>query len=227
MELAPDKQKLLLQLAEAERSNAHPGKVSPEQEALDKLLAERPRMANAAAAAQMAVDDLAAEILRIQEDERKLKKRDIDNKRQLSAETDPDKRKDLEHDRYAAKSRIADLLYELKEAHGEVKALRGNRDVYGAKLDELDRKIDAARRAVEALPEETSVDIDALRAEIPSSVLGQYAMVGAASFNGRTCGACFVQLAPGERAEIMDAPAEELPTCTNCGALLVRTTPGA
>lgn len=226
MELAPDKQKVLLALAEAERSQAHPAKVSEEQAELDRLLAQRPGMANAAAAAQMAVDDLEAEILRIQEDERKLKKRDIDDKRQLSAETDPEKRKDLEHDRYAAKSRIADLLYELKEAHGEVKALRGNRDVYGAKLDELDRKIEAAQRAVDALPEQEPIDVDELRSQLPSAVLGQYAMVGAASFNGRTCGACFVQLAPGERAEVMAAPESELPTCANCGALLVRTNSG-
>lgn len=175
MELELDKQRTLLALAEAERSQAHDAPASPEQQELEKLEAQRPGLANAAAAAQLAVDDLEAEILRIQEDERKLKKRELDDKRQLTAETDPERRKDLEHDRYAAKSRIADLLYELKEAHGEVKALRNNRDVHGAKLDELDRKIEAARRAAEAVPAREEVDTEALRAELPSSVLGVYA----------------------------------------------------
>ena len=224
MELELDKQRTLLALAEAERSQAHDAPASPEQQELEKLEAQRPGLANAAAAAQLAVDDLEAEILRIQEDERKLKKRELDDKRQLTAETDPERRKDLEHDRYAAKSRIADLLYELKEAHGEVKALRNNRDVHGAKLDELDRKIEAARREAEAVPAREEVDTEALRAELPSSVLGVYATVGAARFNGRTCNSCFLQLPPAERAEVMAVPENELPTCPNCGTLLIRIT---
>ena len=222
MHLDPEKQRALLTLADAERSAANFTPATPEEQELEKLKEQRPGLVNASAAAQIAVDDLEAEILRIQEDERKLKKRELDDKRQLSAETDPERRKDLEHDRYAAKSRIADLLYELKEAHGEVKALRNNRDVHGAKLDELDRKIAAAQRAVDALPEREAVDTAALRAQLPSSVLGVYATVGAARFNGRTCGACFIQLPPAERTEIVDTPTDELPTCPNCGALLIR-----
>lgn len=221
MHLDQDKQRDLLSLAQAERSAAHPSS-SPEQQELDALLAQRPALANAAAAAQLALDDVEADILRIQEDERKLKKRELDDKHQLSAETDPERREDLKRDRYAAKSRIADLLYELKEAHGEVKALRGNRDLHNQRVAELDDKIAAARRAVEALPEEESVDVEALRASLPSDVLGVYATVGAAEFNGRTCGSCFLQLPPAERADVLAAPADELPTCPNCGTLLVR-----
>lgn len=223
MHLQPDLQPVLLQLAETERAAAQPKSARPEEKELQKLLDERERLISAASAAQLAVDDMELEILRIQEDERKLKRREMDDKRQLGAETDPERRKDLEHDRYAAKSRIADLLYELKEAHGEVKALRNNRDVHGAKLDELDRKIEAARRAVDALPEQEPVDTEKLRSQIPSAVLGVYATVGAARFNGRTCGSCFIQLPPAERAEIMDTPDNELPTCPNCGALLIRS----
>ena len=222
MNLSPELQMVLLELAVADRRNAHPAASSPEREKLDALLGERERLASAAAAAQLAVDDMELEILRIQEDERKLKKRELDDKRQLSAETDPDRRRDLEHDRYAAKSRIADLLYELKEAHNEIAALRNNRDNHGARLDEVDRKIAAARRAVDALPEETAVDTEALRAQLPEDVLRVYDDAGAASFNGRTCNSCFLQLPPAERSEVMAVPADELPTCPNCGALLVR-----
>lgn len=222
MNLSPELQPVLLELATADRRNAHPAAVAPEQKELDALLGERERLASAAAAAQMAVDDMELEILRIQEDERKLKKRELDDKRQLSAETDPDRRRDLEHDRYAAKSRIADLLYELKEAHNEIAALRNNRDNHGARLDEADRKVAAARRAVEALPEKKAVDTDSLRAQLPADVLAVYEDVGAASFNGRTCNSCFLQLTAAERAEVMAVPADELPTCPNCGALLVR-----
>ncbi len=224
MNLSPELQPVLLELSIADRRRAHPDTVPPEQRELEELLRERERLSSAAAAAQMAVDDMELEILRIQEDERKLKKRELDDKRQLSAEIDPERRRDLEHDRYAAKSRIADLLYELKEAHNEIAALRNNRDNHGARLDEANRRIEVARRAVEALPEPETVDVDALRARLPEEVLAAYDSAGAASFNGRTCNSCFLQLPAGERAEVMGVAEDELPTCPNCGALLVRVT---
>jgi len=225
MHLPKDQQLKLLQLADAERAAAHPGGKREEEKELERLTAERDRIASAASAAQMAVDDMELEILRIQEDERKLKRRELDDKHQLSAETDPERRKDLEHDRYAAKSRIADLLSELKEAHNEIAALRNNRDNHGARLDEANRKVEAAQRAVDALPEVEQVDTAALRAGLPEELLSLYDDIGAAAFNGRTCNSCFIQLPPAERAEVMGADADELPTCPNCGALLVRVTP--
>ena len=224
MHLSKDLQPVLLQLAQADAASSQP-RVRPEEQELQKLIDERKRLTDASAAAQLAVDDMELEILRIQEDERKLKKRELDDKRQLSAETDPERRKDLEHDRYAAKSRIADLLSELKEAHNEIAALRNNRDVHAARVDEANRKVEAAQRTVDALPEEDDVDVDALRAKLPADVLGGYDDIGAAKFNGRACGGCFIQLPPAERAEVLGEPEDELPTCPNCGTLLVRVSP--
>ncbi|MGX0630046.1 uncharacterized protein ACUW8P_001153 [Corynebacterium afermentans] len=224
MHLSKDLQPVLLQLAQADAASSQP-RVRPEEQELQKLIDERKRLTDASAAAQLAVDDMELEILRIQEDERKLKKRELDDKRQLSAETDPERRKDLEHDRYAAKSRIADLLSELKEAHNEIAALRNNRDVHAARVDEANRKVEAAQRAVDALPEEDDVDVDALRAKLPDDVLSAYDDIGAAKFNGRACGGCFIQLPPAERAEVLGEPEDELPTCPNCGTFLVRVSP--
>lgn len=224
MHLSKDLQPVLLQLAQADAASSQP-RVRAEEQELQKLIDERKRLTDASAAAQLAVDDMELEILRIQEDERKLKKRELDDKRQLSAETDPERRKDLEHDRYAAKSRIADLLSELKEAHNEIAALRNNRDVHAARVDEANRKVEAAQRAVDALPEEETVDTDALREQLPADVLRAYDDIGAAKFNDRACGSCFIQLPPAERAEVMGEPDDELPTCPNCGTLLVRVKP--
>lgn len=224
MHLSKDLQPVLLQLADADRASSQP-RVRPEEQELRTLLDERQRLTDASSAAQLAVDDMELEILRIQEDERKLKKREMDDKRQLGAETDPERRKDLEHDRYAAKSRIADLLSELKEAHNEIAALRNNRDVHAARVDEANRKVEAAQRAVDALPAVEDVDTAALREQLPAEVLGAYDDIGAAKFNGRACGGCYIQLPPSERAEVLAEPADELPTCPNCGTLLVRVTP--
>lgn len=223
--LSRELQPVLLELAEAERAAAQPAGPRPEERELAELTAKRERLAAAANSAQLAVDDMELEILRIQEDERKLKRRELDDKRQLTAETDPERRKDLEHDRYAAKSRIADLLSELKEAHNEIAALRNNRDNHGARLDELDRQIATARRAVDALPPREAVDTERLRAKLPERVLSLYSDISAAAFNGRTCKGCFIQLPPAERAEVLAADEDELPTCPNCGTLLVRVSP--
>lgn len=225
MRLSTTLQPVLLELADAERAAARPPAPREEEQHVAELEAKRERLAAAANSAQLAVDDMELEILRIQEDERKLKRRELDDKRQLTAETDPERRKDLEHDRYAAKSRIADLLSELKEAHNEIAALRNNRDNHGARLDEVDRQLEAARRAVEALPPRKAVDTAPLRAQLPDEVLSLYDDVSAAAFNGRTCKGCFIQLPPSERAEVLAADADELPTCPNCGTLLVRVSP--
>ncbi|PLA28058.1 zinc ribbon domain-containing protein [Corynebacterium coyleae] len=224
MHLSQDLQPVLLELALADAAKGQT-RVRPEEQELQKLLDERTRMTEASASAQLAVDDMELEILRIQEDERKLKKRELDDKRQLSAETDPERRKDLEHDRYAAKSRIADLLSELKEAHNEIAALRNNRDIHAARVDELNRKVEAAQRTVDALPEEETVDTDELRSRLPEDVLKAYDNIGAAKFNGRACGGCFIQLPPSERAEVLAEPEDILPACPNCGTLLVRVNP--
>lgn len=226
MHLDTDSQQVLLDLANAERSAGRPAP-RPEEDELARAVAERDRVQSATSSAQMAVDDMELEIRRIQEDQRKLTRRERDDVAQLGAETDPERRKDLQHDLAATEARLDDMRYELKEAHNQIAALRNNLDVHGAQLSEAKRKVEVAQRAVEALPEPETVDTEALRAKLPAEVLSLYDDIGAASFNGRTCNSCFLQLPPAERAEVMATPADELPTCPNCGALLVRVEPAA
>lgn len=239
MKLEPKKQQVLLELSRTMRLNAV-GAQSPElaeKADLEKAETEHKRALDAAAAAQMAVDDVENDILRIQSDERKLRKRERDDKAQLSAATDPDVRRELEHDRYAAKSRIADLMSELQEAHNEIHALRNNRDVHGARVDEAARKVETARRALEAaqeaVPAEPERDIDGeiaeLRAQLDDDVLAEFERqrlengVGVEAFKAeKTCGSCSMVLPPAERAAILNAPKNEMPQCSDCGSYLVR-----
>ena len=223
MHLSQELQPVLLKLATAEAAAARPV-ARPEVAELQRAGKERERIAAASSAAQMAVDDMELEIRRIQEDQRKLERRKNDNIAQLGAATDIEVRRDLQHDLSTTEARLTDLRYELKEAHNEIAALRNNREVHGAQLDEATRKLEAAQRAVDGLPEETPVDTGALRAQLPADILAVYDNVGAASFNSRTCGGCFLQLPPSERAEVMAVADDELPTCPNCGTLLVRVT---
>ncbi|TVU55824.1 hypothetical protein FQK23_12075 [Corynebacterium aurimucosum] len=235
MKLPQDLQNILLELATLERSQAHGGTPTiPEQEEYEKAQAAHARLVDAFGSAQLAVDDMEMEILRIQADERKLRQRERDDKAQLGAATDPETRKDLEHDLYAAKSRIADLMSELQEAHNEIHALRANLDVHGAKVSDSERKLEVLKRAAEAAQEaaanrpDPQVRIGQLREQLPADVLEEYETVreengvGAAAFTGRACGGCFIVLPPAEQNAVRNAAADELPQCSDCGSYLVR-----
>lgn len=235
MKLSQDLQSILLELATLERSQAHGGAPTiPEQEEYEKAQAAHTRLIDASGSAQLAVDDMEMEILRIQADERKLRQRERDDKAQLGAATDPETRKDLEHDLYAAKSRIADLMSELQEAHNEIHALRANLDVHGAKVSDSERKLEVLKRAAEAAQEaaanrpDPQVRIGELREQLPADVLEEYETVreengvGAAAFTGRACGGCFIVLPPAEQNAVRNAAADEVPQCSDCGSYLVR-----
>lgn len=236
MKLSPASQLLLLELANLQRNlqTSSSANELPEQKELDAMLSKQVRMHDAAAAAQMAVDDMENEILRIQADETKLRRRDRDAREQLGAELDPEKRKDLEHDRYSTKSRLADLMAELQEAHNEIHALRNNRDVHGAQVDEIARQVELLTRARDAAAESAAhvadplVQVAELREQLEEQPLADYDRqreengVGAALFNGRACGGCFIVLPPANQSAIRLAPADEVPQCSNCGSYLIR-----
>lgn len=236
MKLSPELQPVLLELANLERSQGIGGnKELAEKIEYDKAQQEHKRLLDASGSAQMAVDDMENEILRIQADERKLRRRERDDKGQLGAELDAKKRKDIEHDLYATKSRIADLMSELQEAHNEIHALRSNLDVHGARVSESERKLEMLRRAAEAAQEaadnqpDPAVRIADLREQLPSDALAEYDAqrqengVGAAQFKAnRACGGCFIVLPPADKNAVRNAPADELPQCSDCGSYLVR-----
>lgn len=234
MKLSPAQQAVLLKLANLQRAVDFGAseRQTPEQEELKAAERAYARLVDSAGSAQLAVDDMENEILRIQADERKLRARERDDRKQLSAELDPDKRRDLEYDRYAAKSRIADLMSELQEAHNEIHALRNNRDSQGAQRDEAARKLEVARRAAAAAQDkelDPRIEIEQLRSGLPAQALRLYDDqraendAGVAEFKAqKSCGGCFIVLPPAEQAAVRNAPADEVPQCPECGTYLIR-----
>lgn len=236
MKLSNSEQRALLELSTLLRSAAvvcsRPQR-SAEEEEVERLRAERQRLSTAAASARMAVADMEAEILRIQDDERKLRKREREDKRELGATEDEERRRDLKHDLYSAKSRIADLMSELQEAHNEIHALRANSDVHEEKLKDLNGRIEAAEQAAVGSTPQSQEETRRARVREIEETLGEEAVaefyrqreenaVGAAAFNGRSCGGCFIVLPAADRSEITRAPVEVVPQCPNCGSYLIR-----
>lgn len=241
MKLAKGLQPVLLELANLERSKAYgaanggANTQSPEDLELAKLEANHARLLDAAGSAQMAVDDIENELLRIQADQIKLRRRERDDRAQLTAETDPEKRKDLQHDLSATQLRLSDIVGEIQEAHNEIHALRQNVDVHGARIDESTRRIELARRAAEAARESAANQPDPeekiaeLRGQLPADVIAEFDRqriengVGAAPFmQGKTCGGCHIVLPPADRSAILNAAADVVPQCSDCGSYLIR-----
>ncbi|MCQ9369875.1 C4-type zinc ribbon domain-containing protein [Corynebacterium sp. 35RC1] len=233
--LDPATQGLLLELANLTRAQSvNVAQKKPEEVVLlERLQAKLARAEQGVSSAQMAVDDMELEVLRIQEDERKLRRRLSDSTQQLRAATDPELRRDLQHDVAAATSRINNLTGEMQEAHNELHALRQNVDFHGAKLDEARREVEAAQRAVDALgtndeaQEDPAARIEELRAALPAEAVAAFDEeraingVGVAEFNGRSCGGCFIVLPPADISAIKRTPANELPQCPDCSSYLV------
>ena len=236
MKLQPELQELLLELATIERIAASGVKTPEPGEVVELKTAQAAldRARKAHQSAQQAVDDMELEILRIQEDERKLRRREADDKKQLSAVTDPELRKDLEKDRYAAKSRIANLMSELGEAHNQIHALRNNAEINKQRVTDCEAKVATAQASVASLAENPEADkqnrIEFIHAQVPAAAIAEFEAqreensVGVASFNGRSCGGCFIVLPPADISAIRNAPADELPQCPDCGSYLVRST---
>src|SRR5699024_923302 len=190
-----------------------------EKAELEKAETEHKRALDAAAAAQMDVDYVVNDSMRIQSVERRLGKSERGEGAELSAVSDR-----------AVRS-------ELQEAHNEIHAMRNNRDVHVARVDEAARKVETARRAFEAaqegVPVEPERDIDReiaeLRAQLDDDVLAEFERqrlengVGVEAFKAeKTCGSCSMVLPPAERAAILYAPKNEMPQCSDCGSYLVR-----
>ncbi|AZA11844.1 zinc ribbon domain-containing protein [Corynebacterium gerontici] len=235
MQLELPLQEKLLEIATLER-NGDVGlqpEASEEAKELAKLRKKLGRTRDASASAQLAVDDMELEIRRIQEDERKLRRRLDDDRRQLGAATDPTTRKDLQHDLHSSQVRLQNLTSEMQEAHNEVHALRANRDLYRQQLGELEVEVEKAQRAADAVPLDTTVEdargrVEKLKGELPADILAAYEErrsengIGAAKFNGRSCGGCHIMLPVAEASRIRQAPATEVPECGECGSYLIR-----
>lgn len=237
MKLDRNLHKTLLKLAEIERAEDSDVKpVSVEEEQLTELLAQEGGLRNAYAAAQMVVDDMETEILRIQADERKLLRRKKDDEESLKSVVDEEKQRDLKHDLYSTKSRISDLMNELAEAHNEIHALRSNRDIAQMRVVEIEDKIAALKQTVAAAaetlkPEQSSAAVaEELKAALPTEVVVEFEKrfaengIGVAVFNGRSCDGCGMQLSARDVIAIEHAREDELFTCPECGSLLIRAT---
>ena len=227
MKLASEPHRSLLELATPERAGDS-SVVSEEQQKRDRLTKELADARSVLGTSQVNISDIEVDIRRIEADMSKLRQREKANKAGLGAAVDVEQRRDLQHDLSTTYRRLHDLRGELKECHDELHALRATAERHKARVAELSDALDRITVPTDNCAER----ISELRALFDAATLADYDDqvevygVGAAAFNGRTCGGCFIVLPPMSVSQIRNAPADDVPRCPDCGTYLVRTTAG-
>lgn len=240
MKADPAVQRRLLELAEvdAELSRVeHRRRVLPELAEIATAELSVRQKRDAQVAIQTTLTDLDREAKRQEKEIDAVRARE-DRDRDLLANgsVSPKQLTDLEHELATLQRRqsaLEDDLLELMERREAVE-LDGQRA--SAELAKAEEGLaDAQRRRDEALAdlETTQVRRDAERARLigqfPEPLLRLYDRVraskgiGASLLRARRCGACRLELDRSSLSRISAAPADDVITCDECGAILVRT----
>jgi uncharacterized protein len=236
----PAVQRRLLELADADAELArieHRRRTLPEiAEIATAELTLRAKQ-DAQVAVQTTLTDLDREVKRQEREIDAVRARE-DRDRSMLAEgtVSPKQLTDLEHELATLTRRqttLEDDLLELMERREAVELDGQHAGIELAKAEEA--LADAQRRRDEALADLETAQVrraaerDTILPEIPEPLFRLYDRVraqkgtGAALLRARRCGACRLELDRSALSRIAAAPADEVLTCEECGAILVRT----
>ncbi|WP_295647077.1 zinc ribbon domain-containing protein [uncultured Corynebacterium sp.] len=168
---------------------------------------------------------------RLRQDIAKLRARAKANTDALSAETDREKRKDLQHDLRSTRVRLEALENQLDRAErvAEFFSQEGTEGV-GTELRQAREELRRAENAVNADLEAVKARITQAKEDLDPEILAAYECqledhgIGVAELKGVTCQGCFMELDPMTMKEFRSAPATQLLRCPECNVFLVRPT---
>lgn len=236
-------QRSLLELAEIDGELtrlAHRAKHLPEQQRYDEVTAEQRAAGDRLAAVAIALEDLDAQVGKLESEVDAVRKREDRDRGLLDSGSVSDSRQleELQHELGTLERRQAsleDTLLEVMERREEMAADQVREQ---AAIDALEQDLNAARQArddVLADIEQTRTERGTRRAEVAASLdtdlvslyerQRQTSGIGAARLLGPRCGGCRIELDRGELARISAAPEDEVLRCGECGAILLRLKP--
>lgn len=240
MKADPAVQRRLLELADVDAELArteHRRRTLPELEeiaAAERAVRERrdAKVANATA-----LDDLDREVKRQEKEIDGVRARgDRDRALLAGGGVSAKQLTDLEHELATIQRRQTTLEDELLEIMERREAVEADGQHAGVELAKAEESLaDAAHRRDQALADLDTIQArrDAERVTLvpvfPEALLGLYERVrankgiGAALLRARRCGACRLEMDRSALSRISASPADEVLTCEECGAILVRT----
>ena len=238
-------QRSLLELADVDAQLSrlsHRAGHLPEQQRHDELIAAQRAEADAVAALALALEDVDAEVARLEGEVDAVRRREDRDRGLLdSGSVNAKQLEELQHELGTLQRRqrsLEDSLLEVMERREQLAAEHSEEQVATAALG---RELGAA----EEIRDEVAAEISNTRtgrtkrrtelvAELDPELLKLYerqrasAGVGAGRLTGGRCGACRIELDRGELARITVAPDDEVLRCSECGAILLRVRgPGA
>jgi len=236
-------QRSLLQLAEidAELSRIdHRSKNLAEQQRLEQTQAEHSAANDRLAALQLAVEDLDAQVAKLESEIDAVRAREDRDRSMLDGGAINAKQlSDLQHELETLERRqssLEDSLLEVMERREELQATQSEEL---ARIDGLQNELADAKTARDGALAEIEQTrhqcvsrrdelVAALDAELVSLYERQRARggAGAGRLQGRRCGACRIEIDRGELARISAAADDDVLRCPECGAILLRVKDG-
>lgn len=240
MKTDPAVQRRLLELSDVDGELAkitHRRKTLPETD----QLADAEKELRAAKDALVAVETTASDLDRdVRKQEREVEsvraREDRDRKLMESGSVSAKQLADLEHELETLTRRQAVLEDDLLEVMERAEAVEQDQQHSRTAVDEGQQKVDDLReRQAEAFKDldtaeaRRTAEREELVAVFPAPLLELYERVRASRGRGagllqyRRCGACQLELDQSAYSEIKKAAPDDVVTCDNCGAILVRT----
>ncbi|AKN16804.1 zinc ribbon domain-containing protein [Mycobacterium haemophilum] len=232
-------QRSLLELSklDAELSRiAHRATHLPQREAYERMQVEHTAVSERLAAVRIAVEDLDAQVSRLESEIDAVRQReDRDRSLLKSGATDAKQLSDLQHELETLQRRqtsLEDSLLEVMERREELQAqLTAELEAIErmqADLDGAQQALDAAIAEIDQARQQHSSRRDVLTAELDPALSALYERQragggpGAGQLQGHRCGACRIEIGRGELARISAAADDEVVRCPECGAILLR-----
>lgn len=235
-------QRSLLELSEidAELSRlAHRGTHLPEQQTYDQVLTDQRAAADRAAVLGIALEDLDAQIAKLESEVDSVRKREDRDRGLLDSGsvTNSKQLEELQHELGTLERRQANLEDTLLGVMERREQLAADQAREQAAADSLAQDLTAAGQARDGSLAEVDAaraGRSARRAEVIAALDGQLldlyerqrtaSGIGAGRLLGHRCGACRIELDRGEVARISAAAEDEVLQCPECRAILLRLT---
>lgn len=236
-------QRSLLELAETDAELGRLGHRAahlPEQQRYDEVQSEQRAAADRLAAVTIALEDLDAQVGKLESEVDAVRKREDRDRGLLDSGSvsDPRQLEELQHELGTLERRQAsleDTLLEVMERREQVASDQAREQ---AAIEALEQDLNAVRQArddVLADVEQMRTERGTRRAEVAASLDAdllslyerqrQTSGIGAGRLLGGRCGACRIELDRGELARISAAAEDEVLRCGECGAILLRLKP--
>jgi len=235
---SPEHQRTLLDVAELDRrlQQAERLRSAPAEGArINELAAERQSQLRELTVLTGVRDDIRTELSRLESDVKLAEQRRTRDADRLASATNPKDAQALERELASLARRISDLediqldvMGRLEEAEAAVATQQALIDTTTAEGTQLTARAKASVAAATNEIEQLTRDRAAVTAEVPADLLAEYTRraargIGVGLLRRGTCEGCRMMLSGTHLNEVRQAAADEVVSCPECGAILVRT----